>query len=76
MPPLFYQSYWSMVGNDVIESILLYLNMGTLPPALCHSFITLIPKVKNPKYVSQYRPICLSNVLYWVFSKVLANRLK
>ena len=76
MPPLFYQSYWSLVGNDVIEAILHYLNIGSLPSALGHSFITLIPKVKNPKHVSQYRPISLSNVLYRVFSKVLANRLK
>ena len=65
-----------MVGNDVIEAILSYLNLGTLPDLLCHSFITLTPKVKNPKFISQYRPICLSNVLYKIFSKVLANRLK
>ena len=45
MPPIFfyYQNYWSSVGNDVIEAILLYLNMSTLPSSLCHSFITLIP---------------------------------
>ena len=46
MPPLFYQSYWSLVGPDVAKSILLYVNSGNLPNALCHSFITLIPKVK------------------------------
>ena len=44
--------------------------------ALCHSSLTLIPKVKNSVYVSQYRPISLSNVLFRVFLKVLANRLK
>ena len=76
MPPLFYQSYWSLVGPKVTKAILLYLNSGTLPNALCHSFITLIPKVKNPEYVFQYQPIYLSNVLFRVFSKVLANRLK
>ena len=54
MPPLFYQSYWSLVGPKVTKAILLYLNSGTLPNALYHSFITLIPKVKNPEYVSQY----------------------
>ena len=73
---LVYQNYWSLVGNDVKEAIFLYLNTGSLPKTLGHSFITLIPKVKNPEYISQYRPIRLSNVLYRVFSKVLANRLK
>ena len=76
MLPLFYQSYWSLVGTDVTKAILLYLNSGTLPLVLCHSYITLIPKVKNPEYVSQNRPISLSNILYRFFSQVLVNRLK
>ena len=76
MPPLFYQNYWSLVGTNVKEAILLYLNSGSLPKSLGHSFITLILKVKNLEYISQYRPISLTNVLYRVFSKVLANRLK
>ena len=76
MPPNFYQHYWSLVGSDVVDAVLLFLNSGNLPQSLCHSFITLFPKVKNPEYVSQYRPISLSNVLYRIFSKVLANRLK
>lgn len=76
MPPLFYQCYWTLVGLDVIEAILGFLNFGMLPKPLCHSLITHIPKVKQLEHISQYRPICLSNVLYRVFSKVLANRLK
>ena len=75
IPPLFYQNYWSLIGSDATHSILHYLNNGVLPQSLCHS-ITLIPKVKNPEYVSQFRPISLSNVLYRIFSKVLANKLK
>ena len=76
MPLIFYQSYWSLVGSDVTNAILMYLNTGTFPPSLGHSFITLIPKIKNPKYISQYRPISLSNILYKVYSKFLAKRLK
>lgn len=54
MPTIFYQNYWSLVGNDVIDAILTYLNTGTIPPSLGHSLITVIPKVKIPKYISQY----------------------
>ena len=57
-------------------TILHYLNSGSLPQALGHSFITLIPKVKDLTYVSEFRPISLSNVLYRIFAKVLTNRLQ
>ena len=76
MSPLFYQNYWTLLGNDVTQSVLHYLNLGSLPTALGHFFVTLIPKVKNPEFMLQFRPISLSYVLYRVFSKVLANRLK
>ena len=76
MPPLFYQNFWELVRGDVIHDVLGFLNSGSLPNSLNHTFITLIPKIKNPEYVTQFRPISLCNVLYKIFSKVLANRLK
>ena len=76
MPPLFYQNYWNLVGCDVTKTILSYLNTATLPHLINHTFITLIPKTKPPMSVNDFRPISLCNVLYKIFSKVLANRLK
>ena len=76
MPPLFYQHFWGLVDKDVSSSILSWLNTGTLPHLVNHTFITLIPKTENPEYVTHFRPISLCNVLYKIFSKVLANRLK
>ena len=76
MPPLFYQHYWNLIGDDISNTVLHYLNSATLPKHLNHTFITLISKKKNPEYASEFRPISLCNVLYKIFSKVLANRLK
>ena len=36
----------------------------------------MIPKVKNPESVGQFRPISLCNYSYKFISKVLANSLK
>ena len=74
--PFIYQHYWNLVGDDVCQSVLNFLNNASLPKNLNHTFITLIPKKKNPEYASKFRPISLYYVLYKIFSKVLANRLK
>ena len=76
MPPIFYQNYWDLIGSDVSQTILSYLNSASLPHPLNHTFITLIPKVKSPVSVTKYQPISLYNVFYKIFSKVLANRFK
>lgn len=76
MPPLFYQHYWDLVGKDISTSVLSFLNSASLHDYLNHTFITLIRKVKNPKLVSEFWLISLCNVLYQIFSKLLANMLK
>jgi len=40
------------------------------------SFIALIPKVKDPSKLEQYRPISLVGAIYKVIAKVLAERIK
>lgn len=64
MPPLFYQHFWPTVGNVVIKTLLNFLNRGIIPPKFNETHIVLIPKVKNPQLVTDYRPISLCNVIY------------
>ena len=73
MPPIFYKSYWNIVGSDVIDATLSVLNTGIMPPNLNHTFITLIPKTKSPTNLKDYRPISLCNVIYKIISKTIAN---
>ena len=76
MPPIFFQSYWHVVGKDITTAVLYCLHSGTLLPSLNHTYVTLIPKTKSPERVTEYRPISLCNVVYKLIAKVLANRLK
>ena len=76
MPPMFFQHYWQTIRDDVLAAVLSCLNTGSIPPSINKTFITLIPKVKSPTLVSEYRPISLCNILYKLVSKVIANRLK
>ena len=76
MSPIFYKSFWHIVGRDVTSVVLNALNSGVVPESLNSTFIALIPKVKHPNKVADFCPISLCNVVYKLISKVLVNRLK
>ena len=76
LPPLFFQHYWQAVRDDVTEAVLSCLSTGVIPSSINRTFITLIPKVKSPLKVSEFRPIPLCNIIYKLVSKVVANKMK
>jgi hypothetical protein len=75
-PAGFFQHHWAILGEEVGTFIIDILNSGNMPHHLNMTHIALIPKVKSPTCVTQFRPISLCNVVYKLISKVLANRLK
>ena len=76
MSSLFFQHFWSMVGNTVTKTVLDFLNFGISPPKFNETHIVMIPKTTNPTRVTKFRPISLCNVIYKLASKTLTNRLK
>ncbi|XP_042939551.1 uncharacterized protein LOC122274591 [Carya illinoinensis] len=75
-PAQFYQKHWEVVGEDVYKFVLQAINQGGTLQEVKDTFIALIPKVKNPIKVTEFRPISLYNVLYKIVTKTLAKRLK
>ncbi|XP_074360805.1 uncharacterized protein LOC141701064 [Apium graveolens] len=74
--PAFFQTYWIIVGKDVVDFCAKFFENGELSNNVNSILVCLIPKVKHPKQVSDLRPISLCNVLMRILSKVMANRLK
>ena len=56
--------------------VLQALNSGIVLESINTTFITLIPKIKNSKKVSNLKLISLCNIIYKLIAKVVANRLK
>ena len=62
MSAIFFQNYWNIVGNDVIGMILNVLNFNMSMTEINKTNITLVPKIKNPTKMTDFRPISLCNV--------------
>lgn len=72
----FYRKYWEVIKKSFMPKCLVVLNGNVSAHDINKTHIVLIPRVKNPKSVSQFRPISLCNVIYKVITKIMANRLK
>ena len=76
MNAFFYQKFWHAVGYFLVAAVLDFLNSSNMASNINHTNIVLILKVKNPKKMSDFRPINLCNVIYKIISKVLVNIFK
>lgn len=72
----FYQQSWQTVRNEACKAVLNFLDNEVFDNGVNNTYIALIPKVKNPSCIIEYRPISLCNVLYKHIGKVLANHMK
>lgn len=45
---LFYQIFWNVIGQDILDYTLNILNKGGNPGQINHTFLSLIPKITNP----------------------------
>jgi hypothetical protein len=74
-PVEFYQKFWGVIKEDLI-SIFHELHSRDLPLFILNfGIITLIPKAQDTTRIQQYRPICLLNVSFKIFTKVATIRL-
>lgn len=48
MTPLFYQKFWHIVGDDVVEAVRSFLVLGHLLREACFTHVVLVPKVSEP----------------------------
>jgi hypothetical protein len=73
-PAEFYQRFWKVIKIDLM-AMFGHFQAGDFPLfKLNFGIITLLPKKDNAVQIQQYRPICLLNVSFKIFTKVSTNR--
>jgi hypothetical protein len=74
-PAEFYQTFWDTIKGDLL-GLFSYLHAGQLELfRLNFGEIILLPKVNEAERIQQYRPICLLNVSFKIFTKVATLRI-
>jgi hypothetical protein len=74
-PPEFFQVFWGLIKDDLM-ALFSDFYQGTLSlNRLNFGNIILLPKKTDARVIQQYRPICLLNVSFKIFTKVATNRL-
>jgi len=72
----FIKQFWKLLKSDISRFLTEFHANGVFPRGSNASFIALIPKLKDPQNLNEYRPISLIGCVYKIVAKLLANRLK
>jgi len=72
----FIRKSWEFIKDEFVKALALFHETGSIPKGCNASFIALVPKVKDPSSLEQYRPISLVGAIYKVIAKVLVDRIK
>lgn len=65
-----------MVRDDVYRACLGFFHGCSNLRAIIYTAITLVPKVVNPTFVKDFRPISYAKVIYKIIAKVLSKRMQ
>ncbi|KAI5311581.1 hypothetical protein L3X38_040754 [Prunus dulcis] len=71
----FFKSAWEIVSQDVIEAVKSFFASGKLLREVNSTIMVLVPKVPNPTFMGDFRPISCCNTIYKCITKLIANRI-
>ena len=72
----FIKGRWEFLKDDIIAAATIFHENGFIPKGCNASFVALVPKVRDPAKLEQYRFISLVGAMFKILSKVLAGRIK
>nr|GEU52410.1 putative RNA-directed DNA polymerase, eukaryota, reverse transcriptase zinc-binding domain protein [Tanacetum cinerariifolium] len=71
----FIRTFWNTINEDIVNAVWEFFNTSKFPSGCNSSFIALILKKQDVKFVKDFRSISLIGRFYKIIAKILANRL-
>lgn len=71
----FYQTWWEIIKKDMMQLFADFYSGKVDMSRINYGIITLVPKGTDADTIQKYRPICLLQVLFKIFSKGMTLRL-
>jgi len=71
----FFNHCWHIIDHDFPNCVLEFFKKGRILRESNHTFITLVPKIKNLTQTSHFQPINLCSTLYKI-AKILVNQMR
>lgn len=72
---VFFKKAWPVIKQYIYEAVWYFFESGSMAKQWNCTTITLVPKISQPSYAKEYRPIACCTVLYKLISKILTCRL-
>jgi hypothetical protein len=72
---LFYQYFWDIVKDDLVQLLQYFYNNSLRVAKYNHTMLYLIPNEHNATLIQKCKPISLVNYSYKFISKILTNKL-
>lgn len=71
----FFSSCWYIIHKEVVLAVQEFFKGAPLPKFFASTVLVLLPKVKNPKHLTDLRPISLCSFVSKILSIVLNDRM-
>ncbi|GAA0144389.1 hypothetical protein LIER_04849 [Lithospermum erythrorhizon] len=75
-PIEFYKDTWEITKESVFEAVKTCFCTSNMPKCFNSISLYIIPKVKNPQNMKQFRPIACYNTIYKIIFTIIVGRLK